>query len=55
MKDIGHIHYYLGIEVTQNPKYVFMFQKYIGNLLNKFGMDNYSPLSTPMDKNLKPT
>jgi hypothetical protein len=39
MTDMGHLHYYLGIEVTQNPKYVFISQKkYIGELLNKFGM-----------------
>jgi hypothetical protein len=24
MKNMGHIHYYLGIEVTKNPKYIFM-------------------------------
>ena len=23
MKDMGHLHYYLGIEVTQHPKYIF--------------------------------
>jgi hypothetical protein len=39
MIDLGHIHYYLGIEVTQNPNYIFISQKkYIGELLNKFGM-----------------
>jgi hypothetical protein len=24
MIDLGHIHYYLGIEVIQNPKYIFI-------------------------------
>jgi len=53
---ILHPHYYLGIEVTQNPKYIFIFQKkYIGELSNKFGMAKCNPLSTPMEHNLKLT
>ena len=24
MIDLGHFHYHLGIEVTQNPKYIFI-------------------------------
>ena len=55
MIDMDHLHYYFGIEVTQNPKYVFISQKYIGELLNKFGMADCNPLSTPMEQNLKLT
>lgn len=56
MVDLGHIHYCLGIELTQNPKYIFIFQKkYIVKLLNKFGMAKYNPLSTPVEHNLKLT
>ena len=56
MTNLGHLHYYLGIEVTQNPKYIFISQKkYIGELLNKFGMTKCNPLSTPMEQNLKLT
>jgi hypothetical protein len=56
MKNMGHIHYYLGIKVTQNPKHVFISQKkYIGELLNKFGMTDCNLLSTPMEQNLKLT
>jgi len=46
----------LGIEVTQNPRYIFISQnKYIGKLLNKFGMADCNSLSTPMEQNLKLT
>eukprot|EP00253_Pinus_taeda_P016221 PITA_16221 len=35
--DLGYVHYYLGIEVTQHPKSIFLSQKkYIGDLLNRF-------------------
>jgi hypothetical protein len=27
MTDLRHLHYYLGIEVNQNPKYIFIFPK----------------------------
>ena len=56
MTDLGHVHYYLGIEVIQHPKFIFLSQKkYIGDLLNKFGMDECNPLTTPMEQNLKLT
>jgi hypothetical protein len=45
MIDMGQLLYYLGIEVTQNPWYIFISQKkYIGELLNKFGMADCNPL-----------
>eukprot|EP00253_Pinus_taeda_P014238 PITA_14238 len=34
---LGYVHYYLGIEVTEHPKSIFLSQKkYIGDLLNRF-------------------
>lgn len=56
MTDLGYVHYYLGIEVTQHPKSIFLSQKKcIGDLLNKFGMTKCNPLTTPMEQNLKLT
>jgi hypothetical protein len=47
---MGYLNYYLGIEVTQNIKYVFMSQKkYIGEMLNTFGMDDCNPLYIPIE------
>jgi len=54
MTDLGLLHYYLGIEVIQNPKFIFISQKkYIGELLCKFGMQDCNYVSTPIEKNLK--
>eukprot|EP00253_Pinus_taeda_P035931 PITA_35931 len=56
MTDLGYVHYYLGIEVTQHPKSIFLSQKkYIGDLLNKFGMTECNLLTTPMEQKLKLT
>jgi len=50
MTDMGHHQYYLGVEVVQASQYIFISQKKcIGKLLNKFGMIDCNPLSTPME------
>eukprot|EP00253_Pinus_taeda_P004293 PITA_04293 len=56
MTDLGYVHYYLGIEVTQHLKSIFLSQKkHIGDMLNRFGMTEFNPLTSPMEQNLKLT
>ena len=56
MTNLGHLHYYLGIEVTQHPIYIFISQKkYVQELLNIFCMIECNTLSTPMEQNLNVT
>ena len=53
---LEHLHFYLGIEVTQHPKHIFIYQKkYVGELLNIFCMAECNPISTPMEQKLKLT
>jgi len=54
--NLGYIHYFLGIEVTQHPKSIFLSQKkYIRDLLNRFCMTECNPLTILMEQNLKLT
>jgi len=52
MTDLGLLHYFLGIKVTQMNVGIFISQeKYISDLLRKWKMGNHKPMSTPMDTN----
>jgi hypothetical protein len=54
MKDLGMIHYFLGLEVWQRTDEIFPSQgKYTVEILKKFEMLNFKPMATPMVTNLK--
>ena len=54
MKDLGMMHYFLGLEVWQRTNEIFLSQgKYIVEILKKFGMLNCKPMATPMVMNMK--
>jgi hypothetical protein len=52
--DLGELHYYLGVEVSQHPNQIFLSQtKYATEILKKFGMEDCKPSLTPMEQKLK--
>ena len=54
MTDIGLMHYFLGLEVWQEPGHIFLGQgKYAVDILRRFRMEDCNPMSTPMITNCK--
>jgi len=54
MKDIGLMHYFLGLEVWQRDGEIFLNQgKYIVDILKRFNMLDCKSMATPMNSNLK--
>ena len=54
MKDLGLMHYFLGLEVWQSSEGIFLNQgKYAVEILKRFNMLECKALATPMDSNLK--
>jgi hypothetical protein len=54
MKDLGELRYFLGIEVIQSPKGIWLLQRqYALNKLSKYGMTGYKPISIPLEQNVK--
>ena len=54
MKDLGPMHYFLGLEVWQNSDEIILSQgKYAMEILKQFGMMDCKSMSTPMMTNLK--
>ena len=54
MKDLGMMHYFLGMEVWQTTNGIFLGQgKYAVEILKRFGMMDCKALTTPMASNLK--
>ncbi|KAH9689176.1 retrovirus-related pol polyprotein from transposon RE1 [Citrus sinensis] len=53
LKDLGELHYFLGIQVTKTATGLHLSQtKYIADLLNKVKMQDCTPCSTPMAANV---
>nr|XP_020201552.1 uncharacterized mitochondrial protein AtMg00810-like [Aegilops tauschii subsp. strangulata] len=54
IKDLGALHYFLGIEVVRRPDGFFLHQqKYAHELLERAGMLNCHPVATPIDTKAK--
>ena len=54
MKDLGLMHYFLGLEVWQSPEGIFSNQgKYAVEILKRFDMLDCKAMDTSMDTNLK--
>jgi hypothetical protein len=54
MKDLGNLCYFLGIEVIQSPKGIWLLQRqYAVNKLSKYGMKGCKPISIPLEQNVK--
>jgi hypothetical protein len=52
MKDLGQMHYFLGLEVWQNPGEICLSQgKYDVEILKRFGMMDCKSMTTPMTTN----
>jgi hypothetical protein len=54
MKDLGMMHYFLGLEVCERPSEIFLNQgKYVVEILKRFKMMDCKAMPTPMVTNLK--
>ena len=54
MKDLSHLKYFLGIEVSRSDKGIFLSQrKYALDLLQETAMSACQPADTPVEKGLK--
>ena len=54
MKDLGMMHYFLGMEVWQSADGIFLGQgKYAVEILKRFGMMECKSMTIPMASNLK--
>jgi hypothetical protein len=54
MKDLGTMHYFLGLEVWHSPEKIFLNQgKYTIEILKRFDMLECKSMNAPMEMNLK--
>lgn len=56
IKDLGLVHYFLGLEMSIHPKgYLMTQQKFTSDLLAEFYYDQFFPVSAPLDASQKLT
>ena len=54
LKDLGELHYFLGIEVNKVHDGIILSQgKYVNELLQRVGMTQCKPVSTPLSTSEK--
>jgi hypothetical protein len=54
MKDLGLMHYFLGLEVWQSPERIFLNQgKYVVEILKRFDMLECKSMNTPTETKLQ--
>ncbi|XP_019103702.1 uncharacterized mitochondrial protein AtMg00810-like [Beta vulgaris subsp. vulgaris] len=54
MKELGELKHFLGLEVEWTKDGIFLCQeKYVHDLLEKYGMINCKPMSTPVEVNAR--
>ena len=54
MKDLGMMHYFLGMEIWKSANGIFLSQgKYAMEILKRFRMLDCKEVNTPMESNLK--
>ena len=54
MSMVGELNYFLGLQVKQREDGIFISQeKYVKNLVNRFGLDYKKHTSTPMSSSVK--
>ena len=54
IKTLGHLRYFLGIEVARSPEGIFLsHRKYVLDLLREVGMTTCKPANSPVDVNVK--
>ncbi|XP_069150971.1 uncharacterized protein [Solanum lycopersicum] len=56
IKDLGIVHYFLGLEVSHLPQvYLICQHNYTLDLLNEFNCQDFTPVLTPLDPSIKIT
>ncbi|XP_075095334.1 uncharacterized protein LOC142173611 [Nicotiana tabacum] len=56
IKDLGLVHYFLGLEISLHPQgYIMSQQKFTSDLLYEFNCQHFSSVLTPLDPSVKLT